>query len=219
MTFHVPFEYRRKPPPIYIGFDTPPPRVRQRNRTALLGFLFSIFSIFTLGVLSPLALIVCLFGLKKRPRGLAIAGLVISLLGTSIIGSAIVGGSIADARHRERMHQKRVAKLNREKEASTMKIMSESLAELKQWRDSHDGYFPDLITANMLTIKFEDGWGQALRFETEGNQGLVRSAGADGKFDTRDDLIQSIEGKIVEVGRASIEVSTKGVPNPPDDSE
>ncbi|MBX3419533.1 MAG: hypothetical protein KF851_18165 [Pirellulaceae bacterium] len=212
MAFHIPFEYRNKPQPIYIGFDAPPRPKRQRNRTGLLGFLLSIFSIFTFGLLSPIALLVCLVGLRKRPRGLATAGTVISLIGTSVIAIAFTGAAVAESRHRERIAEQRISKLNQEKLAKTVEIMGQPLEEISLWVNNHDGHFPDPITGNMLTIKFEDGWGQPLRFEIEGDQGIIRSAGADKKFDTRDDITKSVTGKLPEIGKVSVEV------NPPENS-
>ncbi|MEQ1903605.1 MAG: hypothetical protein ABL888_05440 [Pirellulaceae bacterium] len=205
MAFHIPFEHRRRPQPIYIGFEAPARPKRKRNWTGFFGFLFSFFSLFTAGVLSPLALLVCLFGLRKKPRGFAAAGTVVSLLGTALIGTIITGAVMSEARHRRHAEQVAIARENQEKSAATMKIMEDPAKEMKDWVADHEGYFPDDITGNMLTIKFEDNWGKALRFESDDNLGFIRSAGPDGSFDTKDDLTVKLEGKTDAPGKVSVE--------------
>ncbi len=205
MAFHIPFEHRRRPQPIFIGFEAPPRPKRKRNWTGFFGFLFSFFSLFTAGVLSPIALLVCLFGLRKKPRGFAAAGTVVSLLGTALIGTIITSAVMAEARHRRHAEHAAIVRENQEKSAATVKIMNDPVKEMNDWVADHEGYFPDDITGNMLTIKFEDGWGKALRFESDNNTGIIRSAGADGNFDTNDDLTVKLEGKTDAPGKVSIE--------------
>lgn len=55
------------------------------NTMGLVGFILSIVSlVFFFGIASPIALVFSLLGLKREPRGIAIAGTVISALGTAL---------------------------------------------------------------------------------------------------------------------------------------
>ena len=57
---------------------------------------------------------------------------------------------------------------------------------------------PNDIDANMVVIKHIDPWGESLRFDLEVDHGVIRSAGPDKKFDTRDDVKVSIDGKATD---------------------
>ena len=55
----------------------------QSNGLGIAGFVISLISLLCLGGLaSPLSLIMCAFGMRKEPKGLAIAGLILSIIGT-----------------------------------------------------------------------------------------------------------------------------------------
>ena len=61
------------------------------NLVGMIGFVLSIVSLlFFFGVASPISLCVSLFGLKKEPRGFAIAGTIISALGTALLCCLII---------------------------------------------------------------------------------------------------------------------------------
>lgn len=56
------------------------------NTMGLVGFILSVVSlVFFFGIASPIALIFSSLGLKREPRGLAIAGTVISCIGTALV--------------------------------------------------------------------------------------------------------------------------------------
>ncbi len=70
-----------------LAAGRPPKRAASAgsNVMGLVGFILSIVSlIFFFGVASPISLIFSLLGLKREPRGLAIAGTVISSIGTAV---------------------------------------------------------------------------------------------------------------------------------------
>ncbi|MEZ6095517.1 MAG: DUF4190 domain-containing protein [Pirellulaceae bacterium] len=191
MPFHVPFEHRRPPQPIYIGFDAPPRR-RPHNWTGFWGFLLGILGVFTAGLLSPLALLVSLVGMRKRPRGFATTGMILGLGGTLFLGG------LAFAVHQAHEHRisRQIEQANMVKIEETQTVFQDAENEFADFANDNDGYLPDAITANMLAIKYEDAWGESLRFEESGTHGFLRSAGADSEFDTRDDVVIEIGGRL-----------------------
>ena len=59
------------------------------NGIGLTGFIFSLVGLFLCGIPSVIGLVISAFGLRKEPRGLAIAGVIIGLIG--MIEFALVG--------------------------------------------------------------------------------------------------------------------------------
>ena len=195
MTFHVPFEHRRRGQPIYIGFDVPPTRVRTpRNWFGFFGFGLSIFAILTAGVLSPIALLFSLIGMRRQPRRLATAGTVLGTIGTLMLAGVISAGVFSHSKHQRHVTRERQSKVNRvltEKTSTTLKLASK---EFEEYSQANDGNLPAWIDANMVAIKHQDAWGESLRFDAEKEGGKLRSAGADHRFDTKDDVILKVEG-------------------------
>lgn len=206
MAFHIPFEHRQTGTtgsPIYIGFDAPVNstsgyrrRAGNWNWWAFFGFPLSLFSlVFTVGLLSPVALVLNLIGLRQRPRKLATAGTVISLIGTAIIASLAIGG-VASEMQEQRLREHTTTQVRIEKEtAQTKATMVDATAELASYAEDNDGYLPTDIDACILMLKHEDAWGESLRYDEKLNHGLIRSAGPDRIFDNDDDIIESVEGK------------------------
>ena len=206
MAFHIPFEHRQQgtiASPIYIGFDAPinsRPQNRKRsvgwNWWAFFGFPLSLFAlVFTVGLLSPVALVLNLIGLRKSPRKLATAGTIISLIGTSIIATLAVGG-VASEMHQHRLQQRATAQMKYEEMAEqTHAVLASATAELQSYAEDNDGYLPTDIDACILMLKHEDAWGESLRYDEEFDRGLIRSAGPDREFDNDDDIIESVAGK------------------------
>ena len=206
MAFHIPFEHRQQgtiASPIYIGFDTPVnSRTKNRPRSggwnwwAFFGFPLSLFAlVFTVGLLSPVALVLNLIGLRKSPRKLATAGTIISLIGTSIITALAVGGVASEMQqHRSRQHA--IAQKQFEEMAmQTRAVMATATAELESYTEDNDGFLPTDIDACILMLKHEDAWGESLRYDEGLDSGRVRSAGPDREFDNNDDIVESVEGK------------------------
>jgi hypothetical protein len=64
------------------------------NRLGIAGFVLSLLGLISCGLLAPVGLVLSLVGVRKEPRGLAIAGAVISLVSfvpPVLFGSAILG--------------------------------------------------------------------------------------------------------------------------------
>ena len=205
MAFHIPFEHRNQGTPgspIYIGFDAPVSHsVRQRqsqgwNWWAFFGFPMSLFAlVFTFGLLSPVALLLNLIGLRKRPRKLATAGTLVSLIGTSILVFFVVGG-VASQMHDHHAQQRAMARIEIQKAtAATRVVLSDATAELVEFVEDNEGFLPSDIDACILMLKHEDAWGEPLRYDELQKGGVVRSAGPDCIFDNDDDLTETVEGK------------------------
>jgi hypothetical protein len=58
------------------------PRAATENSLGLAGFILSVVGIISCGLLCPIGAILSMFGCRKEPNGLAIAGLVIGILGS-----------------------------------------------------------------------------------------------------------------------------------------
>ena len=194
MALHVPYAQRRENSPVYIGFQPPPIRKRHSNWWGLGGLLLSLGGLITCGLLSPVALLVSLIGLWQNPRRSAIAGTVISLAGLAV-ASSIVYGTVSNQMHRhERIEQKKQAIYMAQQVDQATELLESATRELEGFRTEHEGALPAAIDGNMLVIKYQDPWGQELRYEPGVNQATIRSAGVDARFDTPDDLTRTIEG-------------------------
>ncbi len=194
MAFHVPFEHRRNGQPIYIGFSTPPRR-RAFNWWAFFGFPFSLFALLTAGILSPFALVMNLIALRRRPRRLATAGTVISLVGVAIISTIAVAATLSGVHQEQRAQQARIAKATRAQNAKTVALVEDLSEEFLDHAVAHEGNLPSWLDANMVATSYQDAWGQPLRFDAEGDHAIIRSAGADLKFDTSDDVTKRVDGQ------------------------
>ncbi|MCH7726747.1 MAG: hypothetical protein IH991_09745 [Planctomycetes bacterium] len=71
----------------------------------------------------------------------------------------------------------------------TLESASESI---ERYRLEHEGKLPEGVAGNRLVIEFTDAWGKTLRYEDDGDSYVVRSAGSDGEFNSKDDLATRI---------------------------
>jgi len=67
------------------------------NGLGIAGFICSLLGLIACGLLSPVGLILSLFGLRREPRGLAITGVVLGLFGICgwIVGLIVFGSMLA----------------------------------------------------------------------------------------------------------------------------
>lgn len=146
------------------------------------GFGISLFGLLmTFGLLCPLGLLLSFLGLFSKKRGIAIAGTIIGGIGTGIVAVGV--GSIAMAANAMHHYQVEVPKIQ-----ETRQILDTACVEIETYRQENN-QLPEGIEGNKLVLKFEDAYGNAVRYEPEENgKFAIRSAGIDGKFDTRDDL-------------------------------
>jgi len=158
---------------------------RKSSSTNVLGawgFGISLFGLLmTFGLLCPLGLMLSFLGLFAKKRGIAIAGTIIGGIGTSIVAVGI--GSIAMAASAVHHYQVEVPKIEQ-----TRAVLDQACVEIESYRQENNK-LPEGIEGNKLVLKFEDAYGNAVRYEPEEDgKFAIRSAGTDGQFDTRDDL-------------------------------
>ena len=203
MPFHIPFNQRAsaKPQvlqPVYIGFEQPQPPRRKFNWWGFNGMWMSAASLLTAGFLSPVSLLISLIGLRpsrqKMGRKMALTGTVVSLAGV-VLASSLVFGAMQKARHRQQVRHAAQQHAEILKEVrQTQNLLGLATEELVEYRDLNQGDLPNDIDANMLVIKHVDPWGEVLRYESEIDHGVVRSAGPDRKFDSKDDVVSKVKG-------------------------
>jgi type II secretory pathway pseudopilin PulG len=158
----------------------------QSNVPGLIGFILSLVGFISCGTLSPIALILSCIGLRKEPKGLAIAGLVISILGTiELILVAIYISAVA-AIFATCAGAMGIAAQEIQKESETRAAIRSAEEEIESYYETN-GEYPDDATGNQRIEQFRDGYGNQLRYTLEEDGYDLRSAGADSEFDTFDD--------------------------------
>lgn len=203
MAFHVPFSQRasgRGNPtasnpyqPVYIGFNEPTSRPRKKFNWWGFNGLFLFF--LSLGILSPVTLLVSMMGLRRRPRKMAVAGTLFSLAGVGVMSAIALAGYAEHREHQqqraERQYQRSIATQVRQ----TEKTILHAVVDVEDARDDSSGVLPADIDGNLIVIEHTDAWDTMLRYETEDDHSIIRSAGPDRKFDTRDDLTSRVDGQ------------------------
>jgi len=198
MAFHIPFNQRHPKPtgqPVYIGFERPK---KKFNWWGFHGLWLSLLSLTSAGFLSPLSLLVSINGMRKKkgPRKAAAAGALISMAGIALAGMIVSTVMHSSHQHQQRLKTKRMAAKVSRQRSTAKNLVASAIAELEQYRRSHDGFLPSIIDSNMLVIKHTDPWGEELRFDVKRDHGIVRSAGPDMVFETSDDIFTQVTGKI-----------------------
>ena len=203
MRYHVPFAHRQRPHghrpgPIYIGFDEPVSIQRRRGRFNWFGFmglLMVLISPLTLFAIAPVALIFCLIGMRRSPRGMATVGLVLSVMATAaltlgVIGVASHNAELQNARQRAwETHQRQI------EIRKTNAILDDAKQELREFRAENDFNLPGALDGNIMMVQHLDAWETELRYEPNPDGCIVRSAGPDKRFSTSDDVIAKLDGK------------------------
>lgn len=203
MAFHIPFNQRPSGQPqgtparpVYIGFDIPAPSQRRKfNWWGFNGMWMSFASLLTAGFLSPIPLLVSLKGLRRPGKKMATVGTLTSLGGIGLATAIVLAGVSAHRHNVEHRQAKHYQQVVTKQIAETQTLLSTASEEITEYRDHNDGEFPDAIDANMLVIKYVDPWGESLRYDAEVGLAIVRSAGPDRQFDSKDDVKIEIEGK------------------------
>lgn len=188
MTYHVPFAYRRRGCPVYIGFDEPLVVVRPRrgfNGWGLASFLTMLLSV---GVLSPLAFLMGLIGIRRSPRTLATFSTITSGAITALMALGIVA---ADRDHDHREARREHARWMERQEGNihaTRALILKAEDDLLEFQRNHSGQLPAEYDGMLLTVSHLDAWKNPLRYEVAGGNYFVRSAGPDEEYETDDDL-------------------------------
>jgi len=149
------------------------PGNRPTNSIGTAGFVVSLVGVLTCGLLSPIGLILSLVGLRKEPKGLAIAGTIIGGVGIVVVG--VLAGLV-------------VILIPKGQVAATESIVATALRAIET-RADETGELPSVDEGRELIAGLEDAWGNALRYEPSGDGFTVRSPGPDGAFNTVDDIV------------------------------
>jgi len=159
---------------IYIG----PPPPRPSNSLGLAGFLISLFSIPLCGILAPLGLLLSVFALRKSPRGFAVAGTMLGLLGTLWVGGLFL--RTAHDHHRRDVRQK----------TNVTRVQLENAKNLIVEHQIETGAVPEGIEGNKMVLHLKDGWDKPIRYDVDADSYVLRSAGPDDEWETRDDIVK-----------------------------
>ena len=156
------------------------PPERQSNGIGLAGFIVSIVGlVLTCGVLCPIGLILSLVGLRKQPKGFAIAGTVIGALGSvffALVGATLVAGYVG--------LKKVAAETGGDVQTTASMFNAVNLINMQR---TQKGALPDAATGNGIIAICKDSAGRALRYDPSGDSFVIRGVGPDGVFDTPDD--------------------------------
>ena len=203
MSFHTPFHQRASNRQhlgtIYIN-EPPIPQRRRFNWWGFNGMCLSFLSLLTLGLLSPLALLFSLIGLRRPGKGMAAVGTMVSLAGVVLIITIGLTAAMAHQGQLDRVARQKQARIDAVKIEKTQAMLAEAYDGLVEYRGQNEGHLPADIEGNMLVVSQIDPWGQALRYEPEEGFALVRSAGPDQEFLSPDDLIRKVSAKTAEAG-------------------
>lgn len=215
MAFHIPFNQRAsapKPAPVYIGFEVPRPPRKKFNWWGFNGMWMSFASLFTAGFASPVPLLISLVGLRRPGKKMASVGTFISTLGVAMAATIVIASVASHNHHVEATQMARYNRIVKKQLAENDALMAITAIEIAEYRTGVENDQNFDIKANVLIIENEhvDPWGKALRFEPNSKDGLVRSAGPDKEFDTRDDVT-------LEINRPEEEVTSVPKELTPDD--
>ena len=156
--------------------DVPVEVVRQSNGLGIAGFVVSLVSFLTCGLLSPIGMLLSFMALFKRPRGFAVAGFVLGTLGTllmaALLAMVMAFGGVEGVR----------------KMAFNVIAVLQADQKIKDYEKQNHA-LPDDETGQALVQGFVDGNGVPVRYRlVKPDKYELRSAGPDQQFDTPDDL-------------------------------
>ena len=196
MAVHVPFSQRpsgrHQGQPIYIGFEPARPARPKFNWWGFNGLFFFFLS---LGLLSPITLLLSLVGLKQKPRKMAVTGTLLSMIGVVVMSAVAVNVAHEAERARMRRHDAYIASVNAEKIEETQVMLAMAAEEFEEYRDNHDGNLPSDMDGSALAIKHVDQWGEEVMYDVSRDAVALRSSGPDKDFFTRDDVTHQINGE------------------------
>jgi hypothetical protein len=199
MAFHTPFNQRasakKQAPPVYIGFHPPRPERRKFNWWGFNGMWLAFGSLLTAGFASPIPLLISLNGLRRPGKAMASIGAIVSMGGVVMATTIVLFISNA---HHHRTHTRETAQRNKivkkqTKETGVLLAVAANKVKTFQTEAGDNADFD--IEANMLIVEHIDPWGESLRFDSGPDSGLVRSAGPDKTFDSKDDIILALHPK------------------------
>jgi hypothetical protein len=155
----------------------------QENTLGLVGFVLSLLGLF-MCVAAPIGLILSLVGLRQEPKTLAVAGTVVGGIMTLFYGilALLYGAMILTMI---------AACIGLLVAAQPVAQTHFSLNEARQQIENlkwPDGTYPGEAEGNGILAGKTDYWKTPLRYEPQGKSFIIRSAGPDKQFNTRDDV-------------------------------
>jgi hypothetical protein len=148
---------------------------RRSNGWGIAGFVASLVSVLTCGLLSPISALLSFIGVFKAPRGLAVTGLVLSLFQMAVwgVGAVVLGPMAISGYH-----------------------VGRGAVAIAQYATAHNGAVPSSSGWQQVVTsaggKVSDYWGRPLRYERISDTEFdLASDGADGVPDTSDDIAYS----------------------------
>jgi len=180
-----------------------PPRP-QENTLGLIGFIVSLAGFFVC-IAAPVGLMLSVMGLRREPKGFAVAGTIIGTLamlmwlGVVAIYGAVILACIGFGAAVQPDLQTRVA-------------LQSARHKIENVRGP-GGRIPVEAEGNGLIQGMQDYWKRQLRYEPKEGGFNIRSAGPDGQFNTSDDIVVDDFGS--EFGSPSFDAEPS-VPQLPD---
>lgn len=158
----------------------PPPRPRQENGWGLAGFIISIAGLIFCGIPSIFGTIISMIGLRKEPRGFAIAGFCLGLVGVLELASILLMMFVVVRTAQTTYYSARqtLTELQLNGEASLIADRWEEISRI-----------PNQAEGNELLRGKRDMYGNSISYETDGASFTLRSAGPDELLDTEDDIV------------------------------
>ena len=181
------------PPPTQPMFvQVPPP---DSNGMGIAGFVLSLLGLVSCGLLSPIGLIISVFGLHKEPRGLAIAGLILGIVGSTWMALFGLGMVLAFLGIGAGLGAAGSAIAVAGAALETEVAIQTAAGVVHQYVLDHGGVLPTREQWVKMMDEAEadtvDAWGNELQLRARADGEFeVRSAGLDGLFDTDDDQAQ-----------------------------
>lgn len=153
------------------------PSPKKENTLGLIGFIVSLVGLILCGIPSLIGLILSAIGLKKEPRGLAIAGVIIGLLGLVLLAvtSVTVYRSYISVTQGFTLI---FAEAQLEQAAVEIGLAWEEKERIPTQEEGDE----------MLSGR-NDMMNNSLVYQTDGTSFSIRSAGADGILETEDDIV------------------------------
>ena len=135
-------------PPSNVQYTPPPPSPGNGMGTA--GFIVSLVGYLACGLLCPIGVVLSVMGLRREPKGLAIAGLIIGILGSIgfiivffVIGLGVIVGGIGMAVGLQ--------------EARTAAMLYRGQAEIAEYYYAHDSTLPSTREGTAWLVTEMDG--------------------------------------------------------------
>ena len=198
MPYHVPFAYRRRGCPVYIGFDEPLVVVRPKRRWNGWGLASFLTLILSVGVLAPLSFLLGLFGMRRSPRTLA----TFSTLASGTLTALMALGIVAAVKHHDAREAHREQVRWMERQADNIRIthglIAEAENEILDYQVDHNGQLPAEYDGMLLSVAHLDAWKKPLRYEVGSGNFYIRSAGPDEEYETSDDIQHRIGSSLAK---------------------